>query len=1301
MTRRNRNTAAGALLLALILLASFAMPASAAPSLEISLSRDAENVSHSDEEVDYTVSLVNAAPPVVGLPGAGDKLMCLNRQNSWVAELQTNYSFEFRWFRDGTPVTAWEPGIAAGSGDTISTYAVQSSDSEASLQCLVRGTNGAGSGSYLNASQPATVIAPASAIAPPVPNSPTAASRRPEIAGSAKNAGEELTCMAPSAGWSVSNAISPITWSFQWLRNGEPAGEGEVTETTATASKFKLAASELESKAVFQCLAMASNAGGSALVESVFVQTEAPAPEFAELTEDGAPRAQFATVPSIERADNTILNPITLEVELPGGAETYVWETKPSSWSCDRVPSVGGQPAKAICTIFELTKPQQGFPPLTVAAALGADAPDLAIARATAHGGGLDPVSDENVFAFDPAVPFGLTEFATGVFDCDSSDYTQAGGAPCYGEANFVLAQKRVLSRGVPTNAPIEQVKQNVTDLPRGIVGNPLAVPVLCQSTDEVLTSTCPAGSRVGGIVIDTSTAVNTKLPIYALEPEFGTPAQFAFLDPGQNLYTLTARLRPDDGYAASLELSPALESNVLAAQVTLCGFGVEVNGTEIVGCKERGDPSANSKPLFANPTRCDGPPPTVRTRFNTWEHPEKWVEYAFSTPAITGCEKVDFEPTMSLAPTVKAADSPTGLDIDLAMPTEGLEKVTGCHEKQGDETSPPAPECISQANMKKVKITFPQGMNVNGSAGHGLSSCSAEQVKLGTNDPISCPESSKVGAIEIDTPLLRETLTGAAYVAKQGDVGGALIGLYLVFESKKDGIIVKVPSRIDPDPQTGQLVATVDESPEAPFSAVRMHFPGGPQATLLTPPKCGPQTIEAELFPWTGGPSVIQKSSFEVNTGPNGGPCPTGALDPKFDAGTTHPVAGKTSPFVMRLTRDDGSQRFSGLSLRTPPGLTAYLKGIPYCSDAALNSISSAPGTGQGQIDGPSCPAASQIGTATAGAGAGPDPFYVNTGKVYLAGPYKGGPLSLAAVVPAVAGPLDLGSVVVRNRVQIDPETARITVISDPIPTILHGIMPDVRDIRVEIDRPNFTLNPTNCDPMSVGVDVRGENGGSSSLSERFQVGGCDKLKFKPKFSLRLIGGTKRGDHPKLRTVLTMGEGEANIGKAAVTIPRSEFLDQAHIRTICTRVQFAADACPKGSIYGNAIAYTPLLDYPVRGPVYLRSSDNKLPDLVVALRGPDYQPVEAVVVGRIDSIKGQIRATIEGAPDVPVSKFVLTQRGGKKGLLINSRDICASKNRATVRFTGQNGMTHNFRPVVTNGKCNQSRKAKRKHHRR
>ena len=372
---------------------------------------------------------------------------------------------------------------------------------------------------------------------------------------------------------------------------------------------------------------------------------------------------------------------------------------------------------------------------------------------------------------------------------------------------------------------------------------------------------------------------------------------------------------------------------------------------------------------------------------------------------------------------------------------------------------------------------------------------------------------------------------------------------------------------------------------------------------------------------------------------------------------------------------------------------MIAKLAGVPYCPEAAIAQATSRSNPRQGALEAasPSCPAASQIGTTTAGAGAGPTPFYTS-GKVYLAGPYKGAPLSFVAVVPALAGPFDLGTIVNRIAVHIDPETAQVQAKSDPLPRILFGIALDVRDIRVDINRPNFTLAGTNCNQKSVTAKVTGVSGASSSASDRFQLGGCGALRFKPTVSLKLSGGTKRSAHPSLRAVVSYppGSNYANTASASVGLPHSEFLDQAHIKTICTRVQFAADSCPKGSIYGKARAFTPLLDKPLEGPVYLRSSSNPLPDLVLSLHGQ----IDVAAVGRLDSHNGGIRTSFEAVPDAPITKVIVEMQGGKKGLLVNSRNICKHTNRATARLKAQNGKSYEARPVLKDG-CKKGKKPK------
>ncbi|HWP33820.1 MAG TPA: hypothetical protein VNL97_08740, partial [Solirubrobacterales bacterium] len=414
---------------------------------------------------------------------------------------------------------------------------------------------------------------------------------------------------------------------------------------------------------------------------------------------------------------------------------------------------------------------------------------------------------------------------------------------------------------------------------------------------------------------------------------------------------------------------------------------------------------------------------------------------------------------------------------------------------------------------------------------------------------------------------------------------------------------------------------------------------------------------------------------------------CGTGGFSPKLAAGSTNPTAGQHAPFVFSLTREDGEQNPASLDVSLPPGLVATFAGMPRCEGTAAE-------TG-------ACPAGSQIGRVLAATGAGPTPLWTpEAGKrptaVYLGGPYKGAPLSAIAVVPAQAGPFDLGDVVVRSAIFVHPETALVTVKSDPLPQLIQGVPILYRVTEVILDRPDFSLNPTNCSPTSVGATVRSTQGATAQPSSYFQASGCPQLPFKPSLSFRLFGPTHRGGHPRLKAVLKMPAGGANIAAASVALPGSEFIDQGSFNNVCTRVQFAAQECPAGSIYGHVVAKSPLFDEALEGPVYLRSSSHNLPDTVAVLEGPASLPIEIDVAGRVDSVHGGIRNSFEAVPDAPVSSFVLTLVGGpKKGLFENSENLCASTNRATAKFTGQNGKKLVLHPVMKVS-CPKGRRKKR-----
>ena len=1301
--------------IALIVAATIPTIAAAEPALEVDLSHSPGSIPRNDEQLLYVAKVRNAA---TSAPSVGDTLTCNGVPTEWGGSKEWNgrpvakMSFTYQWLRGGAPISGQSGSIAKGGPRP--TYVTVADDAGEVIQCLLKGTieatNPAESLSSVAVTQPGVVINPAPEPAAPVATVKNSFPTTETIGGGNAVVGSQVRCKAPTD-WSGTPA-----WTFRWLRNGTEIATGETYNVVAA-----------DEHTVLQCLAIGKTgtgvapAGGSAIAVSLNVSSEVGGNPAIAI---GGPPAGIEAVPVVKgqpfnapqiEFDTAVSGTVQLEVELPGGGpETRVYNVdvpgESNKWDCSASEPTDVIPAVVSCSKTDPLAAQEEYPPVKILASLGSGTPDPAVAVAKLSGGGSAPHQDQDMMFFDAATPFGITAFSTKVADPLGADYTQAGGHPHSASGAFELSRRK---NGEGSASQVEFLKNIVTDLPPGFLGNPRAVPELCSGTDVVAEDlyanpTCPRTSIVGfadlvlGIVKEG--ALSTGWPVYAIAPERGAPAQFViYLNGVKTLISVTPRLRPSEGYAIRIE-SPALSKNptVFSVALTLCGYGVNVQegggdhklAPQVTGCKpptQGGSDPANPIPLLTNQTECTLAPPVTTIATDSWESAGRvgpdgspdysdpnWHVAEALAPEITGCEDVPFEPETDLTPSSKRADSPTGFDVTIEMPTEGLE----------------TPGEIAQSTLKKAVVTLPEGMAVNPSAADGLGACGSAQIKLGTNEPIACPDSSKVGTAKVTTPLLEETLEGGVYLAKQGDNPfKSLLALYLVVESKERGLLIKIPGKVEADPVTGQLVSTFDDNPQAPFSSLELSFNSGNRAPLLNPAKCGSYDIVSQLYPYSApNDPVTQTSTFRVTQGPSGGSCPNGSLNPKLNAGIQNPLAGATSPFLVGLSREDGSQRIKGLEMSLPPGLTAYLKGVSTCSDSALASVSGAIGTGQSEIDIPSCPASSQVGSVSVGAGGGTNPFYVHTGRAYLAGPYKGAPLSIAVIAPAVAGPFDLGSVVVRNAAYVDPVSTQIRVVSDPIPTILHGIPIDLRDVRVSVNRPNFTLAPTRCEPMVVGAKVSGEAGASRDLSNRFQVGACDRLGFKPKLSLRLKGGTKRGENPKLIAIVRAREGDANIAALSVRLPRSAFLDQAHIRTICTRVQWAADACPPGSVYGQIQVTTPLLDYPLQGNVYLRSSDNKLPDLVSDLRGPANQPIRVEFSGRTDSVKGALRNTFDFVPDAPFTTARLELFGGKRGLVVNSRDICAKTFRATVQMDAQNGRTHDTQPAVQND-CKKSKR--------
>lgn len=909
--------------------------------------------------------------------------------------------------------------------------------------------------------------------------------------------------------------------------------------------------------------------------------------------------------------------------------------------------------------------------------------------------------------------------FEADVFDADrplGQPVRQAGSHPFEMRVDFDFSLTKAEREGTLYSYPEGVVRTVESTLPKGLVGNPEATPK-CAGNDFLASpgglssiTGCAANTQVGYISLELSNGATnhgfgpfnagafSRVPVYNLEPPKGYPADFGFTVAGVVTGHIFPTLDPSHDYAIQA-LTPYISTFTPVRDVSFTMWGVpgdpahdHLRGNPTDG-KFGASFSAPVKPFLTLPTDCSTGD-SFTQRSDSWQQPGIWAPSASSGPVdVTGCDdqRVRFKPQVALQPSSTVAGGPTGLDVHLEVPQreDTVTDPTDLYHQNGDVRS------IATPPLKKAVVTLPEGMTISTSAAQGLGNCSPAQIGLGNNDPVTCPQNSQYGTLTLHTPILPKDapMTGQIYIAKQNENPfGNFLSLYLVIQDPQRGLLVKIPGKVDLDPVTGQITTTFDDLPQFPVSDMELQFKGGVRAALVNPSTCGQKTIVASFYSWADPATPVTKqSSYEVTKKANGSPCvpDLGArpFAPGLSAGTVNPAAGRYSPFALRLQRSDDDQEISSLDVQMPPGLLAKISGIAKCPDAAI-AAAEAPGrTGGEEAASPSCPAASQIGTTQVGSGVGQVLTYI-PGKIYLAGPYKGAPLSLAVITPILAGPYDLGVIAVRSAVDVRPETAQVSVRTDPLPQIFKGIPVRIRDIRVDVDRAETMLNPTNCDPMEISAKVTGAGGDvqgsaddtAAELSSRFQAAACESLGFKPKLSLRLSGGTHRGDYPALTATLRARPGDANIAATAVTLPHSEFLAQEHIRTVCTRVQFAAEACPKASVYGRARAISPLFDQPLEGPVYLRSSNNPLPDLVARLNGE----IDVVLSGRIDSVNQSIRNTFDVVPDAPVTKFTLKMQGGKKGLLVNSRNLCKGKPaRADVRMAAQNGKVSRTRPML------------------
>lgn len=818
---------------------------------------------------------------------------------------------------------------------------------------------------------------------------------------------------------------------------------------------------------------------------------------------------------------------------------------------------------------------------------------------------------------------------------------------------------------------PYAQTKDVEIELPPGMIGNPQGVP-RCRAEELgnlPEESGCPVASQVGIAEIKLGGIGNgfSIQPLYNLVPpdDGETVARFGFFAAEAPAY-VNVRVDPVDYSIISTVEGVPSAAALLGAKTTLWGVPAasvhDLDRYTPQQAKEGQKPSkpvpANvpEQPFLSNPTNCEVPGPLVITA-RSHQLPDSPSRLEVPFPRMGGCLSLAFEPKFTAVPTNPEAYAPTGLVTDLVMPQ--------------NET----PNGRATSTLRSAQVTLPQGFTINPAAGDGQQACSSAQLHFGEARAAECPDAAKVGSIEADVPALALPLHGSVYLRTPEP--GHLFRLWLVADEQ--GVHLKLPAEVELNPVTGQITTVVSGLsslgglPQVPVAELKLNVFAGPRAPLATP-GCGTYQTSYAFTPWSGTPSVTGTTPMKITSG-----CGKGGLSPGLIAGTLNAGAGAFSAFAMTLTRQDGEANPQGLAVHLPQGLLAKLGGVGLCPEAA------AP-TG-------ACPTSSRIGSVTASAGVGGAPLWIpQAGKsptaIYLSGPYKGAPYSIVSVVPAQAGPFDLGTVVNRAGIHVDPDTALATIVTDPLPQILEGVPISYRTLHVDVDRKNFTLNPTDCSMKEIRVTVTAADGRVAEPASPSQAVNCANLDYKPKLKIALRGSTRRTGHPGLKAVLTQGSHQANTAAATVLLPASEFIDQGHISNPCIRPDFNAGRCPKGSILGVAEARTPLLDEPLRGNIYFRSNggERELPDIVADLRGP----IHIVLVGFVDSVpvKGsessRLRTRFRNVPDAPVSRFTVKLFGGKRGLLVNSRSLCGQEKRAEVHFAGQNGRASDYKPVIS-----------------
>ncbi|MDW5593214.1 hypothetical protein VSS74_02615 [Conexibacter stalactiti] len=823
----------------------------------------------------------------------------------------------------------------------------------------------------------------------------------------------------------------------------------------------------------------------------------------------------------------------------------------------------------------------------------------------------------------------------------------QAGGHPDV-NVRFTLRNAAVDPSdpyyGMVRFKPFGIAESVVVDLPPGLVGDPTAAPRCPASAFP----RCDLATQIGTVRLRTGLADEMWSPVFNVVPSQGAPAEFGFTAAGLLTVRLQVEVRSGGDYGLRTiidslpAIAPLIENDLTfwgvpadpshdAMRGRACAdlFGMGVN----CGDEEGGNAATTPRaPFMTNATVC-GPQPPVTLAVSEYANPGRPATAEAALPPLTGCDRLAFPATGRARATAPQAGAPSGYEVELTVP-------------QNTD-----PDGIATPQLRQAVVQLPAGTVVSPAVADGLATCSDAQLALGAAGPVACPAASKIGEVSIDSPLLTQPLVGGVFLA---DPTPAQL-LRLVLVAERDGVRLKLPGRIDADPVSGRLTATFDENPQLPFRSLRLTLKGGQRAVLANSRQCGPAESRFELTPYGGGAAAVSTDAFEV-----AGPCPAG-FAPTLSAGSASAAAGAASPFTLTFGRGDGDDLLRSIDVALPAGVMPRIGEVPRCAEAQTVT-----GT---------CGEQSRVGSAQASAGPGAQPFGL-PGRVYVAGAYRGAPYSLVIVVPAQAGPFDLGTVVVRAAVFVDLHTAALRIVSDPLPTILKGIPLQIRSVRIAIDRAGFMVNPTSCAPRAVGAAIAAAGGAVANASVRYQAAGCGSLPYTPR--LRVVVGGRGRTAPRKPTALTatlvQPAGQAASRSVRLELPKAINARLEIVRRACSQAAYDAGSCGAAARIGSGAAVTSLLRDPLRGPAFfVRNPARALPDIVVQLRGD----VAIDLIGKVTIRGGQLTTTFDTIPDVPLSRFSLTLPASSSPVGVASSGLCtrAARNaRARQTLRAQNG---------------------------